>query len=91
MARHRMLLSLDDELYNALKELSEEAGVPAATFVVQLLESSKPQIEAITAAVRLAKQQPAGALDKLNEMVTSSLKDINTLQGNIKRDKNNLK
>jgi hypothetical protein len=33
MKRHRMLLSLDDETYSLLKQLSRETGVPMATIV----------------------------------------------------------
>jgi hypothetical protein len=64
-----MLLSIDDELHRILMELSEESGVPAATYAAQLLESAKPQLKALTETFRLAKTSPNQALDMLMDTV----------------------
>lgn len=69
MARHRMLLSVDDELHGILKELSEVSGIPAATFAAQLLELSKPQLRDLVESMRLAKNSPSEAIDKLIEAI----------------------
>jgi predicted DNA-binding protein len=69
MGRHRMILSLTEELHTILMELSKETGTPAAAFVVELLESSKNEIAKITEAVKYAKnQQRAQAIETLNQM-----------------------
>ena len=81
MGRHRMILSLNDELHSILMELSKETGTPAATFVVDLLESSKPHIMQISEAVKQAKnQQRAQALETLNQMATDATSKLGTFQ-----------
>lgn len=81
MGRHRMILSLSDELHSILMELSKETGTPAATFVVELLESSKPHIMQISEAVKQAKnQQRAQALKTLNQMATDATSQLGGFQ-----------
>ena len=81
MGRHRMLLSLSDELHSILMELSKDTGTPAATFVVELLESSKSEIMKISEAVKQAKnQQRAQALETLSQMATDVTSKMDTFQ-----------
>lgn len=81
MGRHRMILSLSDELHSILMELSKETGTPAATFVVELLETSKNEIIQISEAVKQAKnQQKAQALETLNQMAMGATTKLDKLQ-----------
>lgn len=88
MARHRMLLSLDDDLHNKLKELSQLTGTPAARFVYELLKLSEQNIDSIINALKLVKEQkPALALDQLNEALTKSMHIGTTTQVDIIQEK----
>ena len=89
MGRHRMILSLSDELHSILMELSKETGTPAATFVVELLESSKPHIMQISEAVKHAKnQQKAQALKTLNKMATDATSQLGNFQQMLDEEEN---
>jgi predicted DNA-binding protein len=90
MGRHRMILSLSDELHSILMELSKETGTPAATFVVELLESSKPHIMQISEAVKHAKnQQKAQALKTLSKMACDATSQLNDFQQKLDEEENN--
>ena len=62
-------------------ELSKETGTPAATFVVELLETSKNEITKITEAVKFAKnQQKNQAIETLNQMATDVTSNLGKFQ-----------
>jgi len=84
-----MILSLSDELHSILMELSRETGTPAATFVVELLESSKPHIMQISEAVKHAKnQQKAQALETLSKMATDVTSQLGNFQQMLDEEEN---
>lgn len=88
MGRHRMILSLSDELHAILMELSKETGTPAATFVVELIESSKHEIAKITEAVKHAKNnQRILAMETLNDMAESASTNLGKFQQMLEEDK----
>ena len=86
MARHRMLLSIDDELHAIFKELSEITGMPAAAFATSFLTELKPQLRAMSEAMRLAKAGSSEALEKVMMMVDSSKKEATSLQKDLRKD-----
>jgi len=89
MGRHRMILSLSDDLHSILMELSKETGTPAATFVVELLESSKHHIMQISEAVKQAKnQQKAQALKTLSEMATDATSQLGDFRQMLDEEEN---
>lgn len=90
MGRHRMILSLSDELHSILMEFSQETGTPAATFVVELLESSKEQIIQISEAVKQAKnQQREQAFETLNKMATDATSRLDSFQHMLNEEESN--
>ena len=55
--RNRVNLTLDDELYQTLTELSELTGTPRATIIHELLNDVKPHIEKTLELAKLLKQE----------------------------------
>ena len=79
-----MLLSLDSEIHSLLMEFSKETGTPATSFVVELLETTKPQIRAIIEMVKLAKQNaPRDATNILREMAVDAVSRIGQLENDL--------
>jgi len=88
MARKRMILSLDEELHSILMEFSKETGTPAASFVVQLLEETKPKIVTLTEMVKLAKQNTMGeAHNLLKKMTVDASAELKELKKEIDKEK----
>jgi len=84
MARKRMILSLDEELHSVLMEFSKETGTPAASFVVQLLEETKPKIKKIIEMVKLAKKDAVGeAASVLHDMADNAKTELDELDKNL--------
>jgi len=88
MARKRMILSLDEELHSILMEFSKETGTPAASFVVELLEETKPRIEQLTEMVKLAKQNAVGDVHNLlKNMTDEASSQIKVFQEELDKEK----
>jgi len=73
MGRHRMLLSVDDDLFALLKELSDVSGIPAATFIVQILGDAKPNIQALIDTFKILKKNPVAAIERLEESLARTI------------------
>lgn len=86
MARHRMLLSIDDELHSIFKEFSENLGVPAATFVTNILTDLKPRFQATLEAMNLAKEGNIEALDKLVNLADAAKQEAAMLEKDMRKD-----
>lgn len=88
MARKRMILSLDEELHSILMEFSKETGTPAASFVVELLEETKPKIKKLTEMVKLAKQNAMGdAHNLLKNMTDDARSELKELREEMDKEK----
>jgi len=92
MARqNRILLSVDDELHDLLKEFTAVSGVPAASFIYGLLKESQPNIKNLIDTFKIAKISPVAAIEHLEEMMTRSIHIGATAQLEMLEDKKKLK
>ena len=80
MARHRRTLSISPELKSALDELNEATGVAAASFVGEIIEGNIPMILGIANAARLAKAEPARALEIMQRSMLEAVHGANLAQ-----------
>lgn len=80
MARHRLTLSISPELKHALDELNEATGVAAASFVGEIIEGNIPMILGIANAARMAKAEPARALEIMQRSMFEALHGVSTMQ-----------
>ena len=80
MARHRLTLSISPELKSALDELNEATGVAAASFVGEIIEGNIPMILGIANAARLAKAEPARALEIMQRSMHEAVHGANLAQ-----------
>lgn len=80
MARHRLTLSISPELKSALDELNEATGVAAASFVGEIIEGNIPIILGIANAARLAKAEPARALEIMQRSMLEAVHGANLAQ-----------
>lgn len=80
MARHRLTLSISPELKSALDELNEATGVAAASFVGEIIEGNIPMILGIANAARLAKAEPARALEIMQRSMLEAVHGANVAQ-----------
>jgi hypothetical protein len=80
MAKKRMMLSLDSDVYDLLKELSAEMSVPAATLIARLITDSKPKFKATLNALKLAKGGSLMALDNLDALADSVISDADKVK-----------
>ena len=80
MARHRLTLSISPELKSALDELNEATGVAAASFVGEIIEGNIPMILGIANAARLAKAEPARALEIMQRSMLEAVQGANLAQ-----------
>lgn len=80
MARHRLTLSISPELKHALDELNEATGVAAASFVGEIIEGNIPMILGIANAARMAKAEPARALEIMQRSMFEALNGVSTMQ-----------
>ena len=88
MAKKRMFLSLDKELYDILMKLSEVSGVSASGFVAEMLQTAKPRLLELIETFKLVQEKPGEALDKLKETVANTQQDVKKAEidlTNIKR------
>lgn len=80
MARHRLTLSISPELKQALDELNEATGVAAASFVGEIIEGNIAMIIGIANAARMAKAEPARALEIMQRSMFEALHDVSATQ-----------
>ena len=80
MARHRLTLSISPELKSALDELNEATGVAAASFVGEIIEGNIPMILGTANAARLAKAEPARALEIMQRSMLEAVHGANLAQ-----------
>jgi len=80
--RHRRIqVALIPEVDAALRELSEVSGIPAATWLSrQLLPALVPVLEALSAALRSAKDQPKDAALIMGEALAAASREANSAQ-----------
>lgn len=80
MARHRLTLSISPELKSALDELNDATGVAAASFVGEIIEGNIPMILGVANAARLAKAEPARALEIMQRSILEAVHGANLAQ-----------
>ncbi len=80
MAKKRMMLTLDADVYDLLMELADEMAVPAATLIARLITDSKSRFKATLDALKLAKGGSLMALDNLDELAGSVIRDIHKFE-----------
>jgi hypothetical protein len=81
-----MTVSVDERTYALLQELSSVGNISISGFVQEMLENVEPQIIAITAAIRAAKENPAVGMRMLGEAVGDAQNAIQGVQDVIQRD-----
>jgi hypothetical protein len=82
----RMTVSLNESTYEALLELQRVGNIPISAFVCEVMESAEPQIHAITAAVKAAKENPSAGMRMLGQAVGEAQKAIQDVQDVIQKD-----
>lgn len=86
MATRRMTLTIEERTYQLLQEMSDVGKISISGFVQEMLENAEPQIIAITAAVRAAKENPAAGMRMLGEAVGDAGKAIQGLLEEINKE-----
>jgi uncharacterized protein (DUF1778 family) len=86
MATKRITLTIDEKTHGLLTELSDVANVSISSFVQEVLGHAEPQIVAIIAAVRAAKDNPAAAMRMLGQAVGDAQNAIQGVQDVIQKD-----
>jgi len=86
MATRRMTLTIDERTYQLLQDMSDVGNISISGFVQEMLENAEPQIIAITAAVRAAKENPTAGMRMLGEAVGEAQKSIQGLQDTIQKE-----
>lgn len=81
---HRMMLTLDDETYQALKAFGASAGKRPATMVREILSSSLPQIKSALTVIEHAKK------GFISEAVFEGLTTTTNIQREISKTQNDL-
>lgn len=76
----RMGLSLTPELHASLMKLSKASGTSASVFVVEMLSTALPAIEALTTALEMAKIDPAQGLALAVRNMVQVQADVNQEQ-----------
>ena len=77
---NRLTLTISDELKAALADLNEATGVAAASFVGEIIEGNITMIQGIANAARMAKQEPARALELMQKAILESTQGVNEVQ-----------
>lgn len=70
---NRLTLTISDELKAALADLNDATGVAAASFVGEIIEGNITMIQGIANAARMAKQEPARALEIMQRSMLEAL------------------
>lgn len=75
--RTRMALTLPDSTAEAIKELAEAMGKPAATVVVELLRDMEPQLHGLAKLARASRSgSKAAATKALQNLVGGAMADV---------------
>ena len=77
---NRLTLTISNELKAALADLNEATGVAAASFVGEIIEGNITMIQGIANAARMAKQEPARALELMQKAILESTQGVNEVQ-----------
>lgn len=86
--RNRVNLTLDDELFETLTELSELSGTPRAAIINELLTEVKPQLDLsidLIKKLRANEMQMSDARMVFNNLIADAGDVINQAQGDINR------
>ena len=86
--RNRVNLTLDDELFATLTELSELSGTPRAAIINELLTEVKPQLDLsidLIKKLRANEMQMSDARMVFNNLIADAGDVINQAQGDINR------
>ena len=85
--RNRVNLTLDDELFETLTELSELSGTPRAAIINELLTEVKPQLDLSIDLIKLRanEMQMSDARMVFNNLIADAGDVINQAQGDINR------
>ena len=77
----RLMLTLPPDLDADLRDLSDAAGKPLSTMVVELLREMQPQFGDLAKILRMAKQgNKRAALRKLSTLATDAAVDLAEVQ-----------
>lgn len=77
---NRLTLTISDELKAALADLNDATGVAAASFVGEIIEGNIAMITGIANAARMAKAEPARALEIMQRSMFEALHDVSSTQ-----------
>lgn len=77
---NRLTLTISNELKAALADLNDATGVAAASFVGEIIEGNITMIQGIANAARMAKQEPARALELMQKAILESTQGVNEVQ-----------
>lgn len=86
--RNRINLTLDDELFNTLSELSKLTGTPRATIIHELLTEMKPHLDLsldLLKKLQANKMQMTDVRMVLNNLVADAGDVINHAQGEVNK------
>jgi hypothetical protein len=67
--KKRLSLTIDDDISNALDDFAKASGTAKASFVVSILRESLPLIQGMTKAFKMAKKNPADALQVMSDQM----------------------
>lgn len=67
--KKRIYLTLDEDIAKALDDFAAASGTAKASFVVGILRESLPLIQGMTKAFKMAKKQPAEALQVMSDQM----------------------
>ena len=86
--KNRVNLTLDDDLYMTLNELSELSGTPKATIVHELLTDVKPHLDLsidLIKKIKANKLQMTDARKVVNNLLSDAGDIITNAQGELNR------
>ncbi len=86
--KNRVNLTLDDDLYMTLNELSELSGTPKATIVHELLTDVKPHLDLsidLIKKIKANKLQMTDARKVVNNLLADAGDIITNAQGELNR------
>lgn len=86
--KNRVNLTLDDDLYMTLNELSELSGTPKATIVHELLTDVKPHLDLsidLIKKIKANKLQMTDARKVINNLLADTGDIITNAQGELNR------
>lgn len=78
--KRRMMLTLPDELSNALDEFREATGTAPSSFVVSMLIEAIPAINAVTQASRALAKDQEHAITIMQDVLSDALRQGTAVQ-----------